>query len=376
MTEASHAGPGSLTAAANASAKGLRRGAPLPEALTAYTGVWVFVELEHGRVHPVSWELMSAGRKLADSLAVELAAVVLGPAADATESAAQEALHYGADRVHLVADPVLDGYRTEPFTKALCQLVDTHKPDILLLGATVLGRDLAGAVATRLATGLTADCTELEIDQNRSLAATRPTFGGSLLCTIQTLAARPQMATVRPRVMKMPEPDRNRSGPIRREELDLPEESLVTKVLDFVPDDVSNQVQLAYADIVVAGGLGLQHPSNVQLVIDLAQTLGGEYGCSRPLVQKGWMPTERQIGQTGKTIRPRLYIAAGISGAVQHRVGCEGADTILAINSDPNATIFEFAHYGVVADCLEVLPALTRAFQARLAASGPRAAAG
>jgi electron transfer flavoprotein alpha subunit len=365
MSDVAHDPAGRQTAAANAAGKGARRGQPLPEALQAYAGVWVFIELEHGRVHPVSWELLSEGRKLADSLATELTAIVLGPDDRATETAVAEAFHYGADAVRLATDPTLAQYRTEPYTSALCQLVDAHKPEILLLGATVLGRDLAGAVATRLSTGLTADCTELAIDDSRALAATRPTFGGSLLCTIQTLSARPQMATVRPRVMKMAEPDRTRSGPVIRETPDLGEERIVTKVLDFVPDDLGTQAQLAYADIVVAGGLGLQHPDNIKLVIELAQTLGGDYGCSRPLIQKGWMAADRQIGQTGKTIRPRLYIAAGISGAVQHRVGCEGADTILAINTDPSAPIFDFAHYGLVGDCLELLPALTQAVRRR-----------
>lgn len=340
----------------------------LPEHLKAYRHVWVFVEVEHGRVHSVSWELLGEARKLADALKVEVAGVVLGPAGEGTDTAVAEAFHYGADQVYLVEDPLLANYRTDPFTKALTDLVNTHKPEILMLGATTLGRDLAGALATTLATGLTADCTELAIDPtSRALAATRPTFGGSLLCTIMTLAARPQMATVRPRVMAMPEPDRARSGPVIRERLDMVEEDIVTKVLDFIPDADTNQAQLAYADIVVAGGVGLQRPENVQLVKDLAQVLGAEYGCSRPLIQKGWMSADRQIGQTGKTIRPRLYIAAGISGAIQHRVGSEGADRILAINIDPNAPIFDFAHHGIVGDALEILPALTEAFRARLA---------
>ncbi|MBK1698990.1 electron transfer flavoprotein subunit alpha/FixB family protein [Rhodovibrio salinarum] len=373
MTEVTNQRAGSRTAAANAAGKGVRRGQELPEVLKAYAGVWVFVEQEHGRVHPVSWELLSEGRKLADSLGTDLTAVVLGPADHASETTAAEAFHYGADTVRLATDPVLAQYRTEPYTSALCALIDAYTPEILLLGATVLGRDLAGAVATRLGTGLTADCTELAIDQGRALAATRPTFGGSLLCTIQTLSARPQMATVRPRVMKMAAPDRARSGPVIREAVDLSEQDVITKVLDFVRDDITAQAQLAYADIVVAGGLGLQHPDNIQLVIDLAQTLGGDYGCSRPLIQKGWMAADRQIGQTGKTIRPRLYIAAGISGAVQHRVGCEGADMILAINNDEAAPIFDFAHYGLVGNCLELLPALTRAF-ARQLQSDPRVA--
>jgi len=340
----------------------------LPEHLKAYKNVWVFVELEHGRVHPVSWELLGEARKLADVLKVEVAGVVLGPAGEGTDQAVTEAFHYGADQVYLVEDSLLTNYRTDPYSKAMTDLVNTYKPEIVMLGATTLGRDLAGAIATTLATGLTADCTELAIDPaNRALAATRPTFGGSLLCTIMTLAARPQMATVRPRVMSMPEPDRSRSGPVNRATLDMVEEDIVTKVLDFIPDADTNQAQLAYADIVVAGGMGLQRPENLQLVKDLATVLGAEYGCSRPLIQKGWMTADRQIGQTGKTIRPRLYIAAGISGAIQHRVGSEGADRILAINIDPNAPIFDFAHHGIVGDALEILPALTEAFRARLA---------
>ncbi|MBB4287940.1 electron transfer flavoprotein subunit alpha/FixB family protein [Roseospira goensis] len=340
----------------------------LPEHLKAYRHVWVFVELEHGRVHPVSWELMTEGRRLADALSVELAGVVLGPPGDGTDQAVAEAFHYGADRVHLVEDPLLAHYRTDPYAKALTDVVNAHKPEILLLGASTLGRDLAGAVATTLATGLTADCTELAIDpDSRALAATRPTFGGSLLCTIMTQAARPQMATVRPRVMAMGAPDRSRTGPVVRDRLDMTEEAIATKVLDFIPDADTNQAQLAYADIVVAGGLGLQKPENMRLVVELAEVLGAEYGGSRPLVQKGWITADRQIGQTGKTIRPRLYIAAGISGAIQHRVGCEGADRILAINSDPNAPIFDFAHHGIVGDALEILPALTAAVRQRRA---------
>jgi len=251
----------------------------------------------------------------------------------------------------------------------MTDMVNTGQPEILLLGATTLGRDLAGSVATTLKTGLTADSTELDVDHEKSLAATRPTFGGTLLCTIHTLNFRPQMATVRPRVMAMPDPDPGLpAGEVVRYTLGLAEDDIVTKVLDFVADAQTKDANLAYADIVVAGGMGLQNPANLRLVRELAEVLGGEYGCSRPVVQKGWLPAERQIGQTGKTIRPRLYIAAGISGAIQHRVGVEGADLIVAINTDPNAKIFEFAHLGVVADALKVLPALTEAFRARIAA--------
>ena len=257
-------------------------------------------------------------------------------------------------------------YRNESYTKALTDVVNTYKPEILLLGATTLGRDLAGSVATTLLTGLTADCTALDVDTDGSLAATRPTFGGSLMCTIYTLNYRPQMATVRPRVMPMPERVARDPGRIVTHPLGLVEDDIVTKVLSFLPDRESAKSNLAYADVVVAGGLGLGSPENFQLVRQLASVLGAEYGCSRPLVQKGWVTSDRQIGQTGKTIRPKLYIAAGISGAIQHRVGVEGADLIVAINTDKNAPIFDFAHVGIITDAIRLLPALTEAFRARL----------
>ncbi|WP_041794620.1 electron transfer flavoprotein subunit alpha/FixB family protein [Pararhodospirillum photometricum] len=338
----------------------------LPDHFKDYKNVWVFIEMERGKVHTVSWELLGEGRKLADKLGVELAAVVMGPPGADLDRAISDSWAYGADLAYVIADPLLTDYRNQPFTKGLNDLVNTHKPEILLLGASTLGRDLAGSLATTLKTGLTADCTELAIDSDNSLAATRPTFGGTLLCTIYTLNFRPQMATVRPRVMAMPERVEGRSGRVIPFPLTMVEENIVTKILDFLPDLTSNKVNLAYADIVVAGGMGLGGPANFKLVTDLAQVLGGDFGGSRPTIQKGWIPAERQIGQTGKTIRPKLYIAAGISGAIQHRVGVEGADMILAINTDPNATIFEFAHYGIVGDALQILPALTKAFQERL----------
>jgi electron transfer flavoprotein alpha subunit len=340
----------------------------LPEHLKDYRHVWVFIEYERAAIHPVSLELLGEGRKLADKLGVELAGVVLGPDRAGLLHAANECFEHGADLVYVAADEVLAHYRNEPFTKVMTELVNTYKPEILLLGATTLGRDLAGAVATTLLTGLTADCTALAIDDERSLAATRPTFGGSLLCTILTLNYRPQMATVRPRVMPLPERQRGRTGRIVEHRVSVPEESIVTKVLSFIPDRDSGQAQLAFADVVVAGGLGLKTAENFQHVKELAGVLRGEYGGSRPVMQKGWIPHDRQIGQTGKTIRPKLYIAAGISGAVQHRVGVEGADLIVAINSDPNAPIFDFAHIGIVADAVELLPALTEAFRRRLLA--------
>ncbi len=352
---------------APAAPKGKKR-LELDPRLAAYKGIWVFVEMERGQVHPVSWELMGEGRKLADVLGVELGAVVLGGDPKETTAAGETAFTYGADVAYTVADPILTDYRNEPYTKAMTDLVNKYQPEILLLGATTLGRDLAGSVATTLLTGLTADCTELAIDpDNRGLLATRPTFGGSLLCTIQTLNYRPQMATVRPRVMSMPEVQPGRSGRLVTDTLGMNEADIIAKVLSFIPDQDQEEAQLAYANLIVAGGRGMGKAENFQLIWDLAEVLGAEVGGSRPVTHAGWLTADRQIGQSGKTVRPNLYIAAGISGAIQHRVGMEGADVIIAINNDPNAPIFDFATYGIVGDALKILPALTEAFRSRLA---------
>jgi len=340
----------------------------LSDELKAYQGVWVFVEHERGEVHPVSWELLGEGRKLAAQLGVPLSGVVLGAPGLATRRFCEEAFSHGADNCYLIEDAALGNYRNQPFTKGLTDLVNAYKPEILLLGATTQGRDLAGSVATTLQTGLTADCTELNIDmENRSLAASRPTFGGSLLCTILTLNYRPQMATVRPRVMSMPQRDNSRTGSIVQHPLGLIETDIVTKVLEYIPDNRQDKPQLAFADIIVSGGRGMKNPENFQLIWDLALLLGAEVGASRPVVQAGWVDLERQVGQSGKTVRPKLYIAAGISGAVQHRVGMEGSDVIIAINNDPNAPIFDFATYGIVGNAMTILPALTQAFKQQFA---------
>jgi electron transfer flavoprotein alpha subunit len=341
------------------------RSTELPEHLKAYKGVWVFIEHDRGQVHSVSWELMGEARKLADKLGVEVSGVLMGGPGDPLEAYAKEAYTYGADHCYVMRDPVLQGYRNEPFTKGLTDLVNKHQPEIMLLGATTMGRDLAGSVATTLGTGLTADCTELNID-GRALAATRPTFGGSLLCTIMTLAYRPQMATMRPRTAPMPRREETRSGDIVTMELGMIETDIVTKLLAFIPDANRNTVNLAYADIIVAAGKGLKNAENCKLVWDLARVLGAEVGATRAVTQAGWLETERQVGQTGKTVRPKLYIAAGISGAIQHRVGMEASDVIVAINTDAHAPIFDFAHYGIVGNAMQVLPVLTQTFRTHL----------
>ena len=341
------------------------RNTELSEALKAYKGVWVFVEHDRGHVNPVSWELMGEARKLADKLGVDVAGVLMGGPDEPLDAFAREAYAFGADRCYFMRDPVLKGYRNEPFTKGLTDLVNKYQPEIMLLGATTMGRDLAGSVATTLGTGLTADCTELNID-GRALAATRPTFGGSLLCTIMTLAYRPQMATIRPRVMQMPRRDDSRTGDGIDTPLGMIETDVVTKLLEFIPDATRNTVNLAYADVIVTGGKGMKQPDNFKLIWDLARVLGAEVGGTRPVVQAGWIGADRQVGQTGKTVRPKLYIAAGVSGAIQHRVGMESSDVIVAINTDPNAPIFEFAHYGIVGNAMQVLPVLTEAFRSHL----------
>jgi len=347
-----------------------RRRAALDPRLAEYRGVWVFVERDDQGVHPVSWELLGAARALADQLGSEVGAVVAGGAEESLASNCRDAVAYGADRVYQITHPVLAGYRNEPYAKLLCELVQKHKPEILLLGATSLGRDLASSVATTLETGLTADCTELAIDrESRALAATRPTFGGNLLCTILTLNYRPQMATVRPRVLPQPKKDHGRSGQIQKEEIDLSEEELVTKFLEFLPHAGGDRLDLSLAEVIVAGGKGLQRAANFSLLEELARALGGEVGATRAAVQAGWVDAQRQIGQTGKTVRPKLYIAAGISGAIQHRVGMESSDLIVAINTDPNAPIFEVAHYGIVGDALILLPLLTRTVRGQAVAA-------
>jgi electron transfer flavoprotein alpha subunit len=341
------------------------RSTELPEHLKVYKGVWVFIEHDRGQVHTVSWELLGEARKLADKLGVEVSGVLLGGPADKLEDFAKESYTYGADHCYIMRDTVLQGYRNEPYTKGLTDLVNQHQPEIMLLGATTMGRDLAGSVATTLGTGLTADCTELNID-GRALAATRPTFGGSLLCTIMTLAYRPQMATMRPRTAPMPRRDDSRSGDVITMALGMIETDIVTKLLAFIPDANRSTVNLAYADIIVAAGKGLKNKDNCKLVWDLARVLGAEVGATRAVTQAGWLESERQVGQTGKTVRPKLYIAAGISGAIQHRVGMEASDVIVAINTDANAPIFDFAHHGIVGNAMQVLPALTQAFRNHL----------
>jgi len=326
--------------------------------LSQYHGVWIFVEQSNGEAHPVSWELLGKGRQLADTLGCELAAVVLG---EGVNDVARQAGHYGADKAYVIDDPVLAKYRTYPYAEGCLKLVREYRPEIMLIGATTLGRDLSGAIATDLHTGLTADCTGLEIDElTRLLRQTRPAFGGNIMATIQCKEHRPQMATVRPRVMEALAPDESREVEIVRETLEINEQDIGVEIVEFRPDADLDKPNLQYAEIICAGGRGLGTPQGFKLMAELAEALGGVVGASRATVDAGWISHDYQVGQTGYTVRPRLYIAAGISGAIQHRVGMQTADTIVAINSDPEAPIFNIADFGIVGDLYKVVPELIK----------------
>ena len=328
------------------------------EKLAANRGVWVFIEQTEGEPARVSWELLGKGRELADAIGVELIAIVLG---ENVETLCHEAFAYGADKAYLVDAPVFKHYRTEAYLKALCFLIDSHKPEIILMGATGLGRDLAGAVATVVGTGLTADCTGLAVDDKRNLMQTRPAFGGNIMATIMCDKFRPQMSTVRPHVMALPERREGVTGEIVRISCPVAEKDILTKVLEVINDKKGkDHVDVAGAEFIVSGGRGMMGPANFAILKELADELGGVVGASRSAVDAGWMPHDRQVGQTGKTVRPKIYIACGISGAIQHLVGMQDSDLIIAINRDKEAPIFEVAHYGIVGDLFQVVPELTQ----------------
>jgi len=329
----------------------------LARKLAAYKGVWVFIEQTEGEPAKVSWELLGKGRELADTLGVSLSAIVLG---EGVEPLCQEAFAYGADRAYLMDAPVFRHYRTESYLKGVCHLVDKYKPEIILMGATGLGRDLAGAVATVVKTGLTADCTGLGIDEKRNLMQTRPAFGGNIMATIMCDKYRPQMATVRPHVMPMADRHPGRTGEIIRESCPIREEDILVKVLDIISDRKKDHVDVAGAEFIVSGGRGMMGKENFAMLQELADELGGVVGASRSAVDAGWMPQERQVGQTGKTVRPKIYIACGISGAIQHLVGMQDSDVVIAINRDKDAPIFEVATYGIVGDIFQIVPAITK----------------
>jgi len=330
--------------------------------LSSYKGVWVFAEQKNGVISQVALELLGSGRKLSDDLSVPLSAVLIG---SDIKDAAKSLISYGADNVYLVEDNSLKLYNDESYSDIFVQLVQNYKPEIILMGATTYGRSLAPRVASRLNTGLTADCIELEIDpEKKILMQTRPAFGGNLMATIICPNYRPQMSTVRPKVMKPLQPDENRQGKIITPEVVIPD-NLIVKVVDVV-QTVYDMVNLSEADVIVSGGRGLGNPKNFALVEELAKVLGGAVGASRATVDAGWIEYSHQIGQTGKTVGPKVYFACGISGAIQHLAGMSSSDIIIAINKNPDAPIFKVATYGIVGDVLEVLPALIKEFKARM----------
>ncbi|KOA19734.1 acryloyl-CoA reductase electron transfer subunit beta [Clostridium homopropionicum DSM 5847] len=327
-----------------------------------YKGIWVFAEQKDGVLESVSLELLGQASRLAKDLDTDVSAVLLG---SSLENTVKELIAYGADNVYCIDDPSLSRYNDESYANIICDLIKQYKPDIVLLGATAYGRSLAPRISSRLNTGLTADCTILEIDKEKKiLLQTRPAFGGNLMATIVCPNHRPQMSTVRPKVMKAIEPDYNRKGTIINPEVIIPASTKV-KVLD-VCTFPKEELNLEDAEIIVAAGRGIGDSKNLQLVEELAKVLNATVGASRAAVDEGYIEYAHQIGQTGKTVSPKLYIACGISGAIQHLAGISSSEIIVAINKDPDAPIFKVAHYGIVGDIEKILPQLIEKFKNKL----------
>ncbi len=329
-----------------------------PAAETAsdeHRGVWVFAEQRHGQLKDVAYELLAEGRALADILQTDLSAVCFGH--NITEI--NQLVAHGADKVYLVDSPELAENLDDLYTQQFIELIQEYKPEIVIAGATSLGRAFIPRVAAVLKTGLTADCTGLDIDpENRLLQQTRPTFGGNIMATIICQARRPQMATVRPRVFKKNTPEAGRKGQVIKLDFDRERITAKTKLLNFVKD-LTETVKIEEADVIVSGGRGLGKAENFKMLDELASVIGAAVGASRAAVDEGWIPYSHQVGQTGKTVCPKLYIACGISGAVQHLAGMQTSDVIVAINDNPDAPIFEAATYGIVGDLFKVVPMLT-----------------
>lgn len=327
-----------------------------------YSGVWVFAEQRGGEMMPTVFELLGEGRKLADKLGVPLSALLVG---NGVEPLCEELGAYGADEVLLAEDKLLEDYNTESYAKVVCDLVNERRPEILLIGATNIGRDLAPRLSARLYTGLTADCTALEIDpETRGLLQTRPAFGGNVMATIVTPNHRPQMSTVRPGVMKKAPRDVSHKAKVERVAVKLNADDIHTRVVEVVKA-MNKTVNLVEADVIVAGGRGVGSSEGFELIKKLADTLGGVVGASRAAVEAGYIDAEHQVGQTGKTVRPRIYIACGISGAIQHLAGMKNSECIIAINKNADAPIFGTADYGIVGDLHKVIPMLIDELKAR-----------
>ena len=344
--------------------------------LEEYKGVYVFAQQVDNEISSIAFELLGKAKDLAKDLNTDVTAVLLG---SGVKDLADKLAEYGADKVIVVDDPELKVYRTEPYAHALASVINQYKPEIVLVGATAIGRDLGPRVSARVATGLTADCTVLEIgdfplqaipgqeQKHNQLLMTRPAFGGNTIATIACPDNRPQMATVRPGVMQKIEPIKGAKAVVEEYNPGFTPNNKYVEILDVVKA-VTDTVDIMDAKILVSGGRGVGSPENFKILEDLAEVLGGTVSCSRAVVDSGWKPKDLQVGQTGKTVRPNVYFAIGISGAIQHVAGMEESDIIIAINKDADAPIFDVADYGIVGDLNKIVPKLTESLKAEIAA--------
>ena len=343
--------------------------------LEEYKGVYVFAQQVDNELSGIAFELLGKAKELAADLSTDVTAVLIG---SGVKGLVDQLAEYGADKVIVVDDPELKEYRTEPYAHALASVINEYKPEIVLVGATAIGRDLGPRVSARVATGLTADCTVLEIgdfpinpvpnqeQKHNQLLMTRPAFGGNTIATIACPDNRPQMATVRPGVMQKIDPIAGAKAEVIEYNPGFTPNNKYVEILDVVKE-LSDTVDIMDAKILVSGGRGVGSAENFKILEDLAKVLGGEVSCSRAVTDNGWLPVDRQVGQTGKTVRPQVYFAIGISGAIQHVAGMEESDLIIAINKDEDAPIFDVADYGIVGDLNKVVPQLTEAIKAELA---------
>lgn len=323
---------------------------------TNYKGVWVFAEQRGGILQKVSLELLGKGREIAEKLDTELTAVLIG---NEVKALGKELTAYGAHKVLIIEHPLLENYTTDGYTKVLCDLVHLKKPEIILIGASYIGRDLGPRAAARLSTGLTADCTGLDIDSDtKNLMMTRPAFGGNLMATIECADHRPQMATVRPGVFEKLQKSENSSGDIEVINVELEQEDIKT-IVEKIVKTAKDVVDISEANFIVSGGRGIGSKENFAILKVLADALGGTVGASRAAVENGWMDKNYQVGQTGKTVRPNVYIACGISGAIQHLAGMQESDYIIAINKDADAPLMKVADLAIVGDYAKIIPELT-----------------
>lgn len=333
--------------------------------LQDYKGVYVFVQQVDNKITGVSFELIGKAKELAAAMDTQVTAILLGYN---VASLCDELAEYGADKIVMVDNEALEPYRTEPYAYAISTIIEKYKPSVVLYGATAIGRDLAPRVSARVRTGLTADCTKLEVDpETKGLQMTRPAFGGNIMATILCPEHRPQMATVRPGVMQKIKPVKGAKAEVEKLDLEFTPNHNYVEVEEVIKK-VSNKIDIQDAKILVSGGRGVGCPENFKLLSDLAEALGGEVSASRACVDAGWAEKDIQVGQTGKTVRPNLYIACGISGAIQHLAGMEESDVIIAINKDESAPIFEVADYGIVGDLTKILPLFTEKVKEAMAA--------